>query len=142
VTVFARLDTIPLFVRAGAVVPRGDILRSNNNWTKAWAPYLRIEFFPYDNTSNTFDYYTGSHLRPISCSMSGDGLVEIQFDNLGYDGTLQVYCRRYATVTSNDVLLSEGTDFTYDLGRMLLTIPFKSATTVEITGVTSIFDVE
>lgn len=148
-TAFARLDTIPLFVRAGAVVPRGDILRSNNNWTKGWAAYLRIEFFPCDNTSNTFNYYTGSQVRPISCSMSGDGLVEIQFDNLGYDGSelghpadLQVYCRRYATVISNGVLLSEGIDFTYDLGRMLLTIPFKSATTVEITGVTSIFDVE
>jgi len=74
--------------------------------------------------------------------MSGDGLVEIQFDNLGYDGSLQVYCRGYATVTSNGVPLSEGVDFTYDSGRMFLTIPFSGATTVEITGVTSIFDVE
>lgn len=147
-TAFARLDTIPLFVRAGAIVPRGDILRSNNNWTSGWAPYLRIEFFPCDNTGNTFNYYTGNQVRPISCSMSGDGLVEIQFDNLGYDGSLQVYCRGYADVTSNGVALSEGVDFTYDLGsglghpvEMLLTIPFSGTTTVEITGVTSIFDV-
>ena len=139
ITASAPLDTIALFVRAGAIIPRGDILQSNNNWTGGWAPYLRIEFFPYDNTGNTFNYYTGSQVRPISCSMSGDGVVDIQFDNLGYNGSLEVYCRGYTTVTRNGAALSEGIDFTYDLGRMLLTIPFTGTTTVEITGVTSIF---
>ena len=42
----APLDVIPRYVRAGSIVPRGDILQSNNNWTPNWAPALRIEFYP------------------------------------------------------------------------------------------------
>ncbi len=142
ITASAPIDVIPLFVREGAVITRGDILRSNNNWTPGWAPYLRIEFFPCDNTSNTFDYYTGSNVRPIACSMSDISNVNISFLDLGYGGTLDIYCRAYTNVTKNGIPLVEGVDFTYDSGKMLLTIPFSGVTTVEITGVTSIFDVD
>jgi len=88
ITADAPIDVIPLLVREGAIIPRGDILQSNNNWTPDWSAYLRIEFFPYDNTNNTFNYYTGDQVQPISCSMSGDGLVNMQFGELGYDGTV------------------------------------------------------
>ena len=138
----AGIDVIPLYVRQGAIIPRGDILKSNNNWTEDWSAYLRIEFFPCDNTNNTFNYYTGDRVQPISCSMSGDGLVNIQFGNLGYDGTLEVYCRKFTTVTMNGTALSEGTGFTYDSGERLLTILFSGLATVEISGVTSIFDTD
>ncbi len=46
ITAAAPLDTIPLFVREGAIIPRGGILKSNNNWDANWAPNLRIEVFP------------------------------------------------------------------------------------------------
>jgi len=137
----APLDVIPLFVRAGAIIPRGDILRSNNNWTSRWSPYLRIEFFPCENTSHTFDYYSGSQVQTISCSMTANGLVNIQFGHLGYDGDLKIYCRGYATVKNSGVALADGADFTYDANEMLLTIPFDGVTAIEITGVTSMFDV-
>lgn len=138
----APLDIIPLFVRAGAIIPRGDILKANNNWTKDWAPYLRIEFFPCDNTSNTFNYYTGEQVRPISCSMSDDGMVNIKFDDLGHKGTLEVYCRKFATVKMNGTALSEGAGFTYQAEKRLVTIPFSGPAKVEISGVKSIFDTD
>jgi alpha-D-xyloside xylohydrolase len=140
ITASAPIDVIPLFVREGAVITRGDILQSNNNWTPGWAPYLRIEFFPYDNTANTFDYYTGSNVRPVACSMSDIGNVDISFLDLGYDGTLDIYCRAYTNVTKNSIPLVEGVDFTYDPVKNLMTIPFSGTTTVEITGVQSIFN--
>ena len=142
ITAPAPLDVIPLFVRAGAVIPRGDILRSNNNWTPDWAPYLRIEFFPYDNITNTFDYYTGSRVQEIICSMTDNSVVNIQFGPLGHNGKLEIYCRDYRTLKSNGETLNQDTDFTYNPDRMILTIPFEGATTLEITGVTSIFDID
>src|SRR4051812_31173148 len=42
----APLGMIPLFVREGAIIPRGDILKANNNWDADWTPKLRSEFFP------------------------------------------------------------------------------------------------
>jgi len=135
----APIDVIPLYVRAGAIIPRGDILKSNNNWTKDWSACMRIEFFPCDNTNNSFDYYTGDRVQPISCSMSGAGRVNIQFGDLGYAGTLEIYCRKFNAVKMNGAALSDGTGFTYDSCKRLLTIPFSGPAEVEILGVTSIF---
>jgi len=132
ITASAPIDIIPLFVKAGAIIPRGDILQSNNNWTPGWTPYLRIEFFPCENTDNTFDYYTGSIVRPINCAMSAAGVINIQFDDLAYSGTLEVYTQQYSTV-------SGGSGHSFDPAKNLLTINFSGATNIEITGAQSIF---
>ncbi len=140
ITADAPIDVIPLYVRAGAIIPRGDILKSNNNWTENWSPYLRIEFFPCGNTNNTFDYYAGDRLQPISCSMPGDGLINIQFGDLGYNGMLEVYCRKFDTVKMNGTTLTESDDFTHDSCRKLLKIPFSGPAKIEISGAKSIFE--
>jgi len=142
ITASAPLDVIPLFVRAGAIIPRGDILRSNNNWTPDWAPYLRIELFPCDNIDNTFDYYTGGEVQAISCSMTAGGVVNIQFGPLDHSGKLEIYCRDFRTVKSNGGTLNQDTDFTYNPDKMVLTFSFEGQTSLEISGVKSIFDVD
>jgi alpha-D-xyloside xylohydrolase len=38
ITIAAPLGTIPVFVREGAIIPRGDIVQMNNNWSSASAP--------------------------------------------------------------------------------------------------------
>lgn len=139
ITASAPLDVIPLYARAGAIIPRGDILRSNNNWTPGWAAYLRIEFFPQEETNRTFDYYTGTVVLPIMCNMTSTGTINIQFDNLVYDGMLEVYTQQYGTITRNSVVLTEGVDFTYNAGKKMLTIPFSGTTTIEITDGQSLF---
>ena len=60
ITVPTPLDMLPRYVRGGSIVPRGDILQSNNNWTPDWAPALRIEFYPVAGSQSRFDYYNGS----------------------------------------------------------------------------------
>ena len=139
ITAPAPIEVIPLFVREGAIIPRGDILQSNNNWTPSWSAYLRIEFFPHDNTSNSCPYYTGSGVVSVNCTMSGGGVISINFAALDHDGTLEIYCRQYSAVTKNGSPLTEGVDFTYDGQKNLVTIPYTGAASIEITGATSIF---
>ena len=67
---------------AASIVPRGDILQSNNNWTPNWAPALRIEFYPVAGSQSRFDYYTGSVVVPMTGSMS-ESLVSWQAGDLG-----------------------------------------------------------
>jgi len=72
--------------------------------------------------------------------MSDISNVDISFLDLGFVGTLDIYCRAYTNVTKNGIPLVEGVDFTYDPVKNLMTIPFSGPTTVEITGVQSIFN--
>src|SRR6185436_16739857 len=38
----APLDTIPVYAREGAIVPRGELYRGNDKWSAGWASALRI----------------------------------------------------------------------------------------------------
>jgi alpha-glucosidase (family GH31 glycosyl hydrolase) len=138
ITASAPLDTIPLFAKAGAIIPRGDILRSNNNWTSNWAPFLHIEFFPAPSGTSTFDYYTGITVRRITGSLSG-GTIQLQFGGLGTNGTLEIYCQGQTSVTRNGTRLTLGRDFSFDATRKLLTVPYSGATTLTIEGSGSVF---
>jgi alpha-glucosidase (family GH31 glycosyl hydrolase) len=138
VTASAPLATIPLFVKEGAIIPRGDILKSNNNWATNWTAALRIEVFAAASGSTTFDYYTGSSVQTITSSMTG-GTLTVQFGDLGTDGTLQIYCNNNTSVTRNGVKLTSGTDFTYDSAKKLLTVSYSGATTLQIAGTAGIF---
>jgi len=127
ITAAAPLDVIPRYVKAGAIVPRGDIQKSNNNWTPDWAPSLRIEFFPAEGIDSAFDYYTGSGVVPISGASTNDA-VSLQFDDLGTPGKIEIYVDRFSTVTRNGQPLASGTDFTYDAATQKLSIPFAGST--------------
>lgn len=60
VNVTAGLTSMPVFVKQGAIVPRGDIFQGNAKWVEDWSPKLRIELFPsYDVPVSTFRYYDG-----------------------------------------------------------------------------------
>lgn len=137
-TVPAPLDTIPLFVKAGAIIPRGDILKANNNWTPGWMPQLRIEFFPQDTTNSTFNYYTGSGVQTITCSNLNHTLT-IQFGDLGNNGNLELHLSHAGTVVRNGLSLSAGTDYTYDATNNLLRVPFNGVTTLVVSNAFGLF---
>ena len=135
-TASAPLSTIPLFVRAGSIVPRGDILRANNNWTPGWAPNLRVEIFPSGSTS--FPYYTGSAVRNITSTLSG-GTLNVDFGDLGTNGRLEIYVDGVGSVTRNGVPLAPGSDYTYSSTSKLLTVPYTGATSLVVQGTSSLF---
>jgi len=149
VTVPAPLDTIPVFVREGAIIPRGSIVRLNDNWTPNWAPSLRIEIFPGQRPSS-FSYYTGAVATSISVGpptsdaggQAGSG-IQVQFDDLDSPGTLEIYCRAASasslSIKRNGVLLRPNADYQYDPASLKLTVPFIGATKLVILGASSLF---
>jgi hypothetical protein len=138
ITAAAPVQTIPLFVREGAIIPRGDIFQGNNMWTNDWSPSLRIEFFPSDEFNSTFPYYTGSSVQTISCANQNQSRV-IQFGNLGNSGILQIYVSNPGSVVCNGTNLNPGSDYSYNPANHLLQIPFAGATTVVVSNSTSLF---
>ena len=131
ITARAPIDVIPRYVRAGSIVPRGDILQSNNNWTAKWAPSLRIEFYPMMGTQSRFDYYTGSAVVPMTGTMTAK-TVSWQAGALGIAGVLEVHgIDRYTSVRRNNRTLRSD-EFKYDAAAQVLTIPLSGATSVQI----------
>jgi alpha-D-xyloside xylohydrolase len=129
----APLGTIPLFVREGAIIPRGDILKANNSWQADWAPKLRIEVFPSSRVSGQFMYFNGKTVEKITSSMGRGGIV-VKFGDLGVNGTLEIYCRNVTGVISNGVTLRSGVGYSYDEKAKKLTVPFSGAAALSVLG--------
>ena len=131
ITANAPIEVIPRYVKAGGIVPRGDILQSNNNWTPNWSPSLRIEFYPAAGVASRFDYYTGTRVVAMTGSLSG-ATLSWQAGDLGINAVLEVHdVDRYTSVSRNKQVLGSG-DFTYDAATQLLTVPLRGATSIEI----------
>jgi alpha-D-xyloside xylohydrolase len=139
-TVAARapLETIPLFVREGAIVPRGDIVQLNNNWDSNWTPKLHLEVFPARKQASEFDYFTGDGVQKIIVT-PGPHEVAIHFGDLGVSGMVLVYCKAVRGVSRNGTSLRQVTDYTYDQQGQTLAVPFEGATTLAIKGGESLF---
>ena len=136
----APRDTIPVFVREGAIVPRGDVHRGNNNWTPDWKPSLRIEVFPSFRVRSHFDYYTGAAVVGIDAGGSGRDLT-IQLGDLALPGQLDVYVNAFASLKLDGAPLAAA-DYSFDTSTHLLTVPWKGGkgtTTLVIEGATSIY---
>ncbi|MFZ0085086.1 MAG: TIM-barrel domain-containing protein [Candidatus Acidiferrales bacterium] len=138
VTAGGGLGTIPLYVREGGIVVRGDILQSNNNWDAPWEPKLRIEIFPGRRAASELAYYTGSGVQEIAVKPGQDG-IEVEVGELGAKGELEVYCRGVRGVQREGAALREGSDYHYDAAHNLLTIPFQGASSFVIEGATGLF---
>jgi alpha-glucosidase (family GH31 glycosyl hydrolase) len=131
----APKEIIPLFVKAGAVVVRGDVLKANNNWTPNWKPELRIECFPARGVSRTFSYFDKEKVVPINVSTSRAGAVAIQFADPGIAGDVEIYCKAWSSVARNGTRLFEGSDFQWDATANKLTVPYSGGTNLAIEGV-------
>jgi alpha-D-xyloside xylohydrolase len=130
----APLSSIPVFVREGAIIPRGDLLKGNNTWTESWQPRLRVEVFPSSRFASECSYYTGHGVRRIGSRPSPDALL-IDVEDLGARGQLDVWCHRPDRVISNGRPLTEATDYSYEEARRLLQVPVLGATRLELRGV-------
>jgi alpha-D-xyloside xylohydrolase len=137
ITAEAPLARIPVFAREGAIIPRGQIFKGNDTWTKDWSPRLRVEVFPSERVAGSFPYYTGKAVRPIS-SIVKDGRATISFADLGAPGTLEIFVTAVKQVKRNGKVLAPGSDYTFDSGR--LTVSFQGATKLELDGATTLFN--
>jgi hypothetical protein len=138
ITSAAPLGTTPLFVREGAIIARGDIVKSNNNWDANWSPKLRIEIFPSGASASRFDYFNGNTLTEIRSAPSGRG-IEVTLGDLGAPGTVEVYWRNPTRVVRDGKPLRARTDYTYDPAARKLTLGFTGATKFQLEGGASVF---
>lgn len=138
ITANAPLATIPVYVREGAIIPRGDILQGNNNWEPNWKPSLRVEIFPSSRIPGRFEYFTGKQAVPITAE-TRRGAVAVDFPDLGINGEVEIHCANVKGVTRNGTKLADG-DYHYDAAARKLTIPFQGATHLIIQGATSVFE--
>lgn len=136
----ASLATLPLFVREGAIIPRGDILKANNNWEMPWTPKLRIEIFPSTKDASDFAYYTGDGVQTIRVNPVQGG-IEVHLEDLGVSGSVELYCHGVQQVQRNGKPLKEGADYRYDAQKKKLTISFSGASTFFVPGASGPFGV-
>ncbi|KAI9690866.1 MAG: hypothetical protein M1822_008485 [Bathelium mastoideum] len=101
--------SVPAFVVAGAIVPRGDILQANNKWTENWKPYLEIEVFPSFNVPRTsFTYFNGDTGKDVEIVMMSDkkqGTIDVSWGAVGISGTLVLYSKQGQ---QNSTLVADG----------------------------------
>lgn len=137
ITVDAPLSAIPVFVREGGIIPRGDVLKANNNWDEPWTSKLQVEIFPAGNSSK-LEYYTGEGLARIDVTPGNDG-IHVRLPDLRTPGTLKIYCHGAREVRRDGQLLKEGADYHYDAQRSNLTIPFQGAASFVVQGASGVF---
>jgi alpha-glucosidase (family GH31 glycosyl hydrolase) len=140
VDVPAPMDVIPVFIREGAILPVGDILQVNNNWTANWKPHLRVEVYP-GKAASRFEYYTGKKVVPMTCANDGSAIT-VAFDDPGVAGEVVVFCSAPKTGTLNGTPLAAKTGYTYDAGTQRLTVPFQGGVKLELAGAGSLFVAE
>jgi alpha-D-xyloside xylohydrolase len=139
VTVAAPLATVPVLVREGAIVPRGRLLRANDDWTPGWAPALRIEVFPAEtDMTRRFDYETGAGVEAITARTEGRK-VTVSFGDLTVPGTVELQLAAPGTVSRNGSRLVAGKDYQYDPAARRLSVPFQGATELVVDGAVSVF---
>ncbi|MFP4224645.1 MAG: TIM-barrel domain-containing protein [Phycisphaeraceae bacterium] len=130
ITVPAPLNQVPTLVPAGAIVPRGDIIRGNNNWTENWQPHLSVQVFPAPGESASFPYYTREKVVDITCEPGEQGGYVIRFGDLGVEGEVEVFCRDASEVTLNGEALSAGEGYREIDGG--IAVPFQGDTVLEV----------
>jgi hypothetical protein len=129
-----------LFVREGAILTLGDVLKVNNNWTPDWKPRLRIEVYPGMATSR-FEYYTGGKIVPITCA-NENGTIAVTFGETGVPGDVVVFCSAPEEVKLNSMALATGAGYSYDTGAQRLTVPYQGGVKLELAGARSLFAAE
>ncbi|KAF2253539.1 glycoside hydrolase family 31 protein [Trematosphaeria pertusa] len=93
------LDSMPVYVKQGAIIPRGDIFQGNAMWVEDWKPSLRLELFPsYDVPESRFTYFDGEGQdgRTVEIVMTTDKekkAVNVNLGELGFGVTLVWYLR-------------------------------------------------
>ncbi|OJD36498.1 glycoside hydrolase family 31 protein [Diplodia corticola] len=91
------LHDVPVYVRAGAIVPRGDVFRANDRWTEDWAPYLDVEVFPaWEVPRSVFKYFNKEKGEVVDVVMTVNAekrRVAVEYGEVGFGGSVIFYLK-------------------------------------------------
>ncbi|KAH7058902.1 glycosyl hydrolases family 31-domain-containing protein [Macrophomina phaseolina] len=95
VSVELGVHDVPVYVKAGAIIPRGDIFRANDRWTEDWKPYLDLEVFPsFDIPKSQFKYFNKEKNVTVDITLTmDDKKAEVEYGELGFNGTVLFYLK-------------------------------------------------
>jgi alpha-glucosidase (family GH31 glycosyl hydrolase) len=136
----APIDSLPLFVREGAIVPMGDLFRGNNHWTASWSSRLRLELYPSVHVTNHFDYFDGSAVKTIQMKSAGRLAhdVEVDFNDLGTPGEVRLHCHQFSSIEKNGEKLAPGSGYHWDAAAGVASISFSGRTQLLIHDVSGL----
>lgn len=87
--VTSPLDRIPVFVRAGTLFIRGDILQGTTPKHR-WRPHLELHLYTGSSLNGAADYFDGSKLRTLRYARSRDGFT-VTIPSLGIPATVEIH---------------------------------------------------
>ncbi|KAH8890581.1 hypothetical protein GQ53DRAFT_866875 [Thozetella sp. PMI_491] len=97
VSVQLGVHDIPVYVKAGSIIPRGDVFRANNRWSNNWAPWLNLEVYPSWNVGSTnFEYYDKGADKVINVTVTSKKFsreVRVKYGSMGFRGNVVVYTK-------------------------------------------------
>jgi alpha-D-xyloside xylohydrolase len=88
------LETMPVFVREGSIIPTGDVYQGNAKWITDYKPFLEIEMFPsYAVNVSSFEYLRADGTVALITATTNRAAetVSVAYEELGVDGRLLVY---------------------------------------------------
>jgi len=110
------LDSMPVYVTQGAIIPRGDIFQGNAKWIEDWQPFLRVELFPsFDITESKFTYFSGEGANGTDVSITlttnkKTRTVRVEYGDLGVEAAVVWYLK--GEKGGKEVNLNRGGGFT------------------------------
>jgi alpha-glucosidase (family GH31 glycosyl hydrolase) len=130
ITAAAGVDVIPTYLRAGAIVPRGDVVQANNRWDPNYVPTIRVEVAP---GTGVFDYYTAAGVNTMKIAPLGTGW-EFTCNPLAMTGSVRMFLPAApATVKLNGSSLLREDDYTYAGGMLDVPVgPGDAAVTLDV----------
>lgn len=139
VTAAAGLQTVPVFIRDGAIQPHGDIVEANqSNWISGWQPHLTLDIFPSDAVDGHFDYWTGTRLVEIFARLR-NGQIHVSFDDLEVNGVIDLYLGRFFefdgsvdAVRLGNLKLGAQSGYFYDPDLDLLRVSFAAGQSTDL----------
>lgn len=88
------VTSIPVYVKQGAIIPRGDIFQGNARWLQDWEAFLYIDVFPsWDVPVSKFTYYDGEGKdgRAVEIRLvadRGNGTLRVDYGDLGVEAAV------------------------------------------------------
>lgn len=97
VEVTSDFDSMPAFVREGAIIPTGDLYQFNALWLEGWKPWLNIEAYPSFAVGNSaFQYYEESTAQEVEITMEtarSNKSICVSYGSLATSGKLRIYLK-------------------------------------------------
>ncbi|KAF2013491.1 glycoside hydrolase family 31 protein [Aaosphaeria arxii CBS 175.79] len=88
------VTSIPVYVKEGAIITRGDIFQGNAKWVEDWQAFLFIEVFPsWDVPESRFTYYSGEGnegkaVEIVLATNKEDRTVKVVYGDLGVEAAV------------------------------------------------------